>query len=58
MSQIYKKEGSFKAAEARYTSMDQINVDDLSRWLKKIHKNSVGLQEHRQTSWRVEKLEP
>jgi hypothetical protein len=28
-------EGSFKAAEARYTSVDQINVEDLERWLKK-----------------------
>lgn len=28
-------EGSFKAAEARYTSVNQINVEDLERWLKK-----------------------
>ena len=28
-------EGSFKAAEFRYTSSDQINEDDLKRWLKK-----------------------
>jgi hypothetical protein len=28
-------EGSFKAAEARYTNVDQINLDDLHRWLKK-----------------------
>ena len=28
-------EGSFKAAEVRYTSVDQINVKDLARWLKK-----------------------
>ncbi|MEO8763325.1 MAG: DUF1801 domain-containing protein [Ginsengibacter sp.] len=28
-------EGSFKAAEARYTSVDQINKKDLKRWLKK-----------------------
>lgn len=28
-------EGSFKAAEARYTSSDQINKADLHRWLKK-----------------------
>lgn len=26
-------EGSFKAAEARYTSADQVDVDVLSRWL-------------------------
>lgn len=30
-----KNEGSFKAAEARYTAVDQINVSDLGRWLKK-----------------------
>lgn len=30
-----QKEGSFKAAEARYTSADQINKKDLKRWLKK-----------------------
>ena len=28
-------EGSFKAAEARYTKVDQINSKDLQRWLKK-----------------------
>ena len=30
-----KAEGSFKAAEARYTSVDQINIEDLNRWLQK-----------------------
>jgi hypothetical protein len=30
-----QEEGSFKAAEARYTSVDQINTKDLKRWLKK-----------------------
>jgi hypothetical protein len=30
-----EKEGSFKAAEARYTSADQVNTKDLKRWLKK-----------------------
>lgn len=28
-------EGSFKAAEFRYTSSDQINKKDVQRWLKK-----------------------
>lgn len=28
-------EGSFKAAESRYTAADQITKDDLERWLKK-----------------------
>lgn len=30
-----KNEGSFKAAEARYTDISDINVEDLKRWLKK-----------------------
>lgn len=28
-------EGSFKAAEARYTTADEINSADIQRWLKK-----------------------
>lgn len=28
-------EGSFKAAEFRFTAVEQINRDDLKRWLKK-----------------------
>ena len=30
-----KAEGSFKAAEARYTDVQQVNVLDLARWLTK-----------------------
>lgn len=30
-----EKEGSFKAAEKRYTSADEVNKKDLKRWLKK-----------------------
>jgi hypothetical protein len=30
-----QSEGSFKAAEMRYTAADQINLKDLKRWLKK-----------------------
>jgi hypothetical protein len=30
-----KQEGSFKAAEARYTAADQVNTKDLRRWLTK-----------------------
>lgn len=30
-----QKEGSFKAAEARYTSAEQVNRKDLKRWLEK-----------------------
>lgn len=32
---MLKKEGSFKAAEIRYSSADEINKKDLARWLKK-----------------------
>lgn len=31
-------EGSFKAAEVRYTSVEQINTADLARWLDKAEK--------------------
>jgi len=30
-----KDEGSFKAAEARYTAVDQVDTADLERWLAK-----------------------
>ena len=33
-----QKEGSFKAAEIRYTSAKQINTTDLKRWLQKARK--------------------
>ncbi len=33
-----KNEGSFKAAEARFTSSKQINTEELERWLKKARK--------------------
>lgn len=29
------KEGTFKAAEARYTDVDQVSAEDLKRWLEK-----------------------
>ncbi len=31
-------EGSFKAAEARYTAADQVNTTDLKRWIEKSRK--------------------
>lgn len=30
-----KKEGSFKAAEIKYQTVDDVDVEDLRRWLKK-----------------------
>lgn len=35
-----QKEGSFKAAEMRYTDVAQVNTKDLKRWLKK----SIAIQ--------------
>lgn len=35
-----KKEGTFKAAEARFTGVKQVNTEDLQRWLEK----SRGIQ--------------
>jgi hypothetical protein len=32
------REGSFKAAEARYTDVKEVNTKDLKRWLKKAEK--------------------
>jgi hypothetical protein len=32
-----ENEGSFKAAEKRYTAADQINIEDLERWLAKAY---------------------
>lgn len=32
---MLKTEGNFKAAEIRYTSTDQVNREDLERWLAK-----------------------
>ena len=30
-----KPEGKFKASEVRYTEVNQINIDDLTRWISK-----------------------
>jgi len=30
-----QSEGKFKAAEARYINVDQVNIEDLGRWLQK-----------------------
>jgi hypothetical protein len=33
--EVLQKEGSFKAAEIRYTAEEQVNIKDLKRWIKK-----------------------
>jgi hypothetical protein len=35
--------GKFKDASITYTSVDEINLKDLNRWLSKCKKNSMGL---------------
>lgn len=32
---LMKPVGKFRASEVRYTAVDQINIDDLTRWLNK-----------------------
>lgn len=32
---LLQKEGTFKAAEIRYTAAEQVNAEDLGRWLEK-----------------------
>ncbi len=48
-----KAEGSFKAAEARYTDVQQVNVLDLARWLTKARDIQMGLQKHREAQGQV-----
>lgn len=50
-------EGSFKAAEARYTEVDQINIDDLQRWLKKSEKIQWDYKNIVKRKGRLEKLD-
>lgn len=50
-----KPEGSFKAAEARYTDVKEVNTKDLRRWLKK----SAAIQwDYKNIVKRKGKLEP
>ena len=51
-----KKEGSFKAAEIRYTNSDQINTDDLKRWLEKSREIQWDYKNIVKRKGRLEKL--
>lgn len=49
------KEGSFKAAEARYTDVSEVDIPDLNRWLEK----SVNIQwDYKNIVKRKGQLEP
>lgn len=51
-----QKEGSFKAAEIRYTNSDQINTDDLKRWLEKSREIQWDYKNIVKRKGRLEKL--
>jgi hypothetical protein len=51
-----KKEGSFKAAEVRYTSADQVNREDLKRWLGKAREIQWDYQNIVRRKGRLERL--
>ena len=51
-----QKEGSFKAAEIRYTNSDQINLDDLKRWLEKSRQIQWDYKNIVKRKGRLEKL--
>ncbi|MFD0725071.1 DUF1801 domain-containing protein [Lysobacter brunescens] len=50
------KEGKFKAAEARYTSIDQVNSEDLARWLAKARDIQWDYKHLVQLKGRLERL--
>ena len=51
-----KKEGSFKAAEIRYTNSDQINTNDLKRWFEKSREIQWDYKNIAKRKGRLEKL--
>jgi hypothetical protein len=51
-----KKEGSFKAAEARYTSADEVDVEDLERWLAKAREVQWDYKNLTRRKGRLERL--
>jgi hypothetical protein len=52
------KEGKFKAAEARYTAADQVDVDDLARWLAKARDIQWDYRNLIRRKGRLERLKP
>ena len=51
-----EKEGKFKAAEIRYTHADQINREDLKRWLRKAREIQWDYKNIVQRKGRLERL--
>lgn len=52
-----KAEGTFKAAEARYTAADQVNKKDLKRWLGKAREIQWDYKNLVRRKGRLERLE-
>lgn len=52
-----KPEGTFKAAEARYTSVEQIDLDALARWLAKARSIQWNYRDLVKRKGRLERLE-
>jgi hypothetical protein len=50
------KEGSFKAAETRYTGAEQVNTEDLGRWLAKARDIQWDYKNIAQRKGRMERL--
>ena len=51
-----RPEGTFKAAEARYTSPDQVDPDDVARWLGKAAKIQWDYKNVAKRKGRLERL--
>jgi hypothetical protein len=51
-----QNEGTFKAAETRYTAADQINTKDLSRWLTKAREIQWDYKNIARRKGRLERL--
>jgi hypothetical protein len=52
-----KKEGSFKAAEARYTAADEVDVAELRRWLEKAREVQWDSKNLARRKGRLERLQ-
>ncbi len=51
-----KKQGNFKAAEVRYTSLDQLNIEHLKRWLAKAREIQWDYKNVARRKGRLERL--
>lgn len=51
-----KAEGTFKAAEARYAAVNEVNTEDLRRWLKKCREIQWDYKNIARRKGRLERL--